>query len=192
MRKSFPVVLAVTVLAACGDAVEPTDAAAVSSLARAVDQAGAVIVRDEVGTFFINVDAGRNRVSVHVPPGICQGAGLNIEDRMIVFTPSAVMQELFLIRDEAAGVVVLEGSSSAPLLANFCGTLNGPARIAAGTVRHLQTFTLASFAAHWTGLITGVNGEPLRLTEVYQLTADLHDPNNPALWSENAQHIILR
>ena len=76
-------------------------------------------------------------------------------------------------------------------VAKFCGFLTGPKRIAEGTVRRISNFSNANFSVSWTGFIDGVDGQEWRLTEVYQLTADAHDPNNSDSWVAHVSKILL-
>lgn len=153
---------------------------------------GAVIIIDEFPALFFNFDAARGLLSIH-GAGIfgCTGQQVNIADRLIIETPSAIQQRLVQVQDGDSWVSVHRASSLGDAFPDLCGFLAGPSRVAAGFVKHSQTFTHASFAAHWGGTIQTPAGGPVHLSEVYQLTADAHDPNNPAHWSLNAVQILL-
>lgn len=163
--------------------------AAVSATAQS---AGAVVDFDQVVTLFFNFDAKRGLLSVHGAGAFgCAGQQLSIADRQIVDTPSEIQQRLVKIQDGDSWVSVHRASALSDAFPDLCGFLSGPTRVAAGVVRHTQTFTLASFAAHWGGTIRTPSGDPVHLSEIYQLTADIHDPNNPALWALNTAQVIL-
>jgi hypothetical protein len=153
---------------------------------------GAVIDSDQFPTLFFHFDASRGLLSIH-GAGLfgCAGQEVSIADRHIVTTPSAIQQELVAIRDADSWVSVHRAGSLGDAFPDLCGFLAGPTLIAKGFVGHTQTFTNASFAAHWGGTIETPAGGAIHLSEVYQLTADAHDPNNPATWSLNASHILL-
>ncbi len=149
---------------------------------------GAMIVIDSTQTIFFNFDAARQLLSVHAPSDLCLTGDYNVGARTAITTRSAIAQRLVRIQDDDARVAVYHASSLDDLT---CAFLLGPTRIAEGTVQQTQTFSNASFAAHWGGWIEGVDGTPLHLSETYQLTADAQDPNNPAYWSENVTTILL-
>lgn len=153
--------------------------------------AGAVVEVDEANVFFFHFDAERGLLSAHLPSDFCLGEPLNVADRQIITTPSEIQQRIVQISDADSRVAVYRASSLADLTSDFCGFLLGPTKVAEGTVRHTQTLSNASFASRWTGTIEAVGGGRLHLTEVFQLTADAHDPNNPATWSVNASRILL-
>lgn len=150
---------------------------------------GALITMDEAIFFFTHFDAQRGLMSVHgAIVELCEGLPLTTTPRTIVATPAEIGQRLVKLGEEDQPVVVYRTETGELT----CGLVLSPeARVAAGTVRHDQVFTLASFKATWRGQVTGPDGAPLRLTEVYQLSADIHDPNNPDFWSLNASEILV-
>lgn len=150
---------------------------------------GAVITRDETVPFFAHFDAQRGLVSLHGGyVEFCTRQPFTFVPRMIVETPSQIEQTLFKFGQESQPVVVYRSEDGVV----SCELANSPeARVAAGMVRHDQIFTLASFKATWRGTVSAPDGSTHHLTEVYQLTADIHDPNNPALWSLNASKILI-
>lgn len=208
MRPSIPTLFLALALGLTGcdtsteELTAPPEPVRTSSLDVAADvvtqspesgQAG--IVRwDETIVLFFHHDARRNLLSVHLPPDFAGCGGSeppNVGDRLIVTTPSEIQQTLVQIKDADSRVGIYRASSRDELFADFCGFLTGPRKIAEGTVRHVQTFSNASFAAHWGGTIEAVGGGRVHLSEVYQLRADAHDPANPAFWVLDASHILL-
>lgn len=151
---------------------------------------GAVLTNDETIPFFVHYDAARDLMSVHGGlVELCRGTSLGTAPRMIVDTPSEISQRLVKIGQEEQPVVIYRTETGAFSCALV---LAQEARVASGMVRHDQVFTLASFKATWRGTVTAPDGSSHHLTEVYQLTADIHDPNNPALWSLNASQILIQ
>lgn len=183
-------------VAACdaGDVGVPTSpevtTPSAAVVAETADQSqGAIVVFDETVAFFIHHDARRGLMSLHGGLAeFCLGLPITTTPRQIVATPSEISQTLFRIGEDEQPVVIYR--TDEPVVS--CALANSPARVAAGTVRHDQTFTLGSFAARWEGEVTAPDGSTHHLTEVYQLTADVHDPNDPALWSLNTSKILLR
>ncbi|MGD2069279.1 MAG: hypothetical protein PVI57_11445 [Gemmatimonadota bacterium] len=167
-----------------GSAVAAEDIGTASASSR-----GAFITMDETIFFFTHFDARRGLMSVHgAIVELCEGLPLSTTPRTIVATPAEVGQRLVKIGERDQPVVVYRTDTGQLT----CGLVLSPeARVAAGTVHHDQVFTLASFKATWRGRVTGPDGTPLRLTEAYQLTGDLHDPNNPDFWSLNASEILV-
>lgn len=196
LTRSIPLVLTLGLVAgACSDserAGEPLAPETGSRASVAEQSMGAMVVRDEHELFFFHFDAKRGLLSAHLPSDRCLGAPLNVGDRQIVTTPSAIQQELVKAVDTDSHVAVYRASSMNDLFPDICGFLLGPNKVAEGVVRHTQTFTNASFAAHWGGFIEGVDGGTLHLSETYQLTASAQEPDNPAYWSLNASQILLR
>lgn len=163
------------------------------SVASSPEQSGgAVVDSDQFPTLFFHFDAARGLLSIH-GAGLfgCAGQEVSIADRLIVTTPSAIQQRLVAIRDADSWVSVHRAGSLSDAFPDLCSFLAGPTVVAKGAVRHTQTLSNASFAAHWGGTIETPGGEAVHLSESYQLTADAHDPNNPALWSLNASRILL-
>jgi len=181
----------------------PSPAAAVTS----PQAQGATIIEDQVTSFTVHLDAARGLLSLHAPSTVCAGGGVPIVDRRRVLTPSEIAQAIFQTSSAAEPVAVYHASSLAEAgfagtgsllgfgglvdVDAFCTFIEGPARIAEGTVRRFGTLSNASFAIHWVGTLTGVDGRPYHLTEVYQLGGDAHDPNNPAFFVEHLSRILL-
>jgi len=199
--------------AADGGMLEPSVAVPLqASVAAANGGSGAMIMRFETVAFTVLFDAERQLLSAHMPSdlAIC-GLGdgeLPVVEVQVVRTPSQIGQRAVTQKGEEhitiyhassladaglggnlalAGFVNLEGDGSA-----FCSFLAGPNRIAEGTVQRISTFSLASFHARWTGTIHGVDGRDYHVTEIYQLNADPHDPNNPDTFTEPVVRINLR
>jgi hypothetical protein len=150
---------------------------------------GAVIQMDETLYGFTHFDAARGLMAVHGwIVEFCQGQPLSTTPRVIVATPSAIGQTLVKLGERDQPVVVYRTETGAVSCALV---LSEEARVASGMVRHDQVFTLASFKATWRGRVTAPDGSSHPYTEVYQLTADIHDPNNPDLWSLNASKILV-
>lgn len=196
-RISFALILIVAVGIAACDTAQPDTPLAPEDLPTALaptatDPAshGAIITLDETVPFFAHFDAKRGLMSVHGGlVELCQGDPFTTVARMIVETPSEIEQTLFKFGEEEQPVVIYRTSTGAVT----CGlVLSEEARVASGMVRHDQVFTLASFKATWRGDVTAPDGSSHHLTEVYQLSADIHDPNNPATWSLNASQILIQ
>lgn len=201
------------VLGACHDAREdrvlaPLTASASSDVSQA---SGAVIIRFSTVTFTLIFDAERQLLAAHMPSDafVCGGSEpLNVVEVMRVTTPSEIGQRFALQTSDAERVAIYRATSPADagLAASinffgfnnifdggkFCDFLTGPSRIAEGPVQRISTFSLASFHGRWTGIIDGVDGRDYKLTEVYELTADIHDPNNPDGFAEPVVRIMLQ
>lgn len=212
------VVLTVAALAftACGDA--PTDASLEQDVqltatravpAPAADQQGGAVVSRSSNPFFLLVyDAGTELLAAHMPSDICAGGSANVFEVQRVQTPSDVVPLVSQARSKEAQVAVYHAGSPAEAalasgidffgladivdVGQFCAFLAGPDRIAEGTVQRISTFSPASFHARWTGTIQGVDGRDYRLTEVYHLNADVHDPNNPDTFEQTVARVELR
>lgn len=167
--------------------LEPTTVSAVAP----ATSGGAIVEFDETAVFFFNFDAERGLLSAHLPSDFCSGAPLNVGDRQIIDTPSEIQQRLVKIQDTDSRVAIYRASSRDDLFSDFCGFLEGPTKVAEGVVRHTQTLSNASFAAHWGGMVEGVDGQALHLSEVFQLTADAQDPTNPATFRTNVAKVQL-
>lgn len=167
--------------------LEPTEAA----VEAAPQSQGAFVEFDETAVFFFHFDAQRGLLSAHLPSDFCSGAPLNVGDRQIVDTPSEIEQRFVKIQDGDSRVAIYRASSLDDLFSDFCGFLGGPTLVAEGTVRHTQTLSNASFAAHWGGTVESEDGTTFQLSEVFQLTADAQDPNNADKFSTNASKILL-
>ena len=168
---------------------------------------GAIVIRTEVTTFLVHLDAANELLSVHAPSTVCGAGELNVADAQFVVTPSAIGQFIAQIKDPDEQVAVYEASSFADAglggsfdfaglgdivdFTAFCPFLTGPARVAEGTVRRLSNFSNASFVASWIGTIQGTDGQSYRLREAYQLGADAQDPNNPDEWTLHVSRIRL-
>ena len=167
---------------------------------------GAFVIRGTTPGFIIHVDTERDLMAVHAPSNVCGGGSLNTLTYQRVVTPSQIGQAPFNIR--SVGPVALYNTSSlaeagfeggfdtAGLtglvdLGKFCAFLTGEHRIAEGDVLRTSSFTNANFSATWRGTVQDLQGGTLHLTEVYELTGDAHDPNNPATWSVNVSKILL-
>ncbi len=180
-------------LAAC-DQAQSTAPAARSPRADVVSPPqshGALVFTDDQAVYFFTLDTDHELLSAHLPLDFCTGGGLNVGARLVVATPSQIEQRLVKIQDGDSEVAIYHATSFDGLNADLCGFLLGPDKVAEGTVRHTQTFTNASFAAHWGGDVEGADGSSMHLSETYQLTASALDPNNPAYWSENVSKILL-
>jgi len=216
--RTFPAVglaiaLGGTALGACDGAREDRVLAplAASTTADVSAASGAVIIRFPAVTFTLVFDAERQLLAAHMPSDafVCGGSEpLNVVEVLRVTTPSEIGQRVALQTSDAERVAIYRATSPADAGlaasinffgfnnifdgAKFCDFLTGPNRIAEGTVQRLSTFSLASFHARWTGRIQGVDGRDYHLTEVYGLTADAHDPNNPDTFAEPVVRILLR
>lgn len=213
---AFAAAVSIMLLGACDrDAGErflgPEPAPPMPSVSASAGSGGAVILRFAAITFTLIFDAERQLLAAHMPSDVfvCAGgsAPLNVVEVQRVETPTAFGQIVAKqTADERVAIYHAASPAEAGLAASidffgfnsifdgaaFCGFLTGPNRIAEGTVRRLSTFSLASFHARWTGTIQGVDGRDYHLNEVYQLNADIHDPNNPDLFSQPVAKILLR
>lgn len=167
---------------------------------------GATVQQFTTTAFSLIYDAESQLLAAHAPSNICSGGSLNQVDVLRVFTPSAIGQR-FAQQQADEQVAVYHATSpaeaglSAPIsffgfgnivnFGQFCAFLSGPNLIAEGTAQRISTFTLASFHGRWTGTLAGVDGRNYRLVETYQLNADIHDPNNPATFTEPVVRILL-
>ena len=189
--------------ATVGPAVDAGSLNAVS----AAGAGGAVIVRFSTASFILVFDAERQLLSAHMPSNVCGDGNLSIVQVLRVTTPSEIGQRFAQLTSDDEQVAVYHAASPADAglsgtidsfgfpnvvdFATFCAFLSGPNRIAEGTVKRLSTFSAASFHARWTGIIQGVDGRDYHVTEVYQLTADAHDPTNPAGFEQQIASILL-
>ncbi|HEX9728203.1 MAG TPA: hypothetical protein VGA37_06850 [Gemmatimonadales bacterium] len=208
MRSLVAAALSLVVLGACApDATSPIALQPLTSH-QANEAGGAVIVRGTVSTFLAHLDTRRGLLSIHAPTTLCLGGGFNTAEAQFVTTPSEVQQFIAQLRSDNeqiavyaatafadAGMVGTAGTAGIGGIVDvgaFCAFLQSPALVASGSVRRVSVFSNASFSAHWTGAITSPTGESRRLTEVYQLGASVHDPNNPATWVVHASKVQLR
>ncbi|HSJ14071.1 MAG TPA: hypothetical protein VK939_06635 [Longimicrobiales bacterium] len=157
--------------------------------------------------FLLIYDAQSQLLSAHMPSDICGAGEFNVIDVRRVRTPSPVNSVASTITDDdsQAAVYRAESPGDAGLsgdlsffgfadiadLSQFCAFLGGPNLIAEGTVQSISTFSAASFHLRRTGIIQGLDGQDYQLTEVYQLNADAHDPNNPDTFTEVVSRISL-
>lgn len=148
-----------------------------------------IVSDDEVVFFFAHFDAARGLMSVHANfVTFCAEEPFAFTSRTIVTTPSQIAQRLVKLGDDNQPVVIYRTNTGALT----CDLVNSPeVRVASGFVHHEQTFTLASFQATWWGTVTAPDGSSHPYSEKYQLSADIHDPNNPDLWSLNASQILI-
>ena len=209
-RSLVPVLALVTIpaLAACdpGTAVAPPDGAPAFTVA-ADAAGGAVIVRGERTAFLVHLDAARHRLSVHAPSDVCTSGNFDRVDAQFVTTPSSISQFIAQLKSDAEIVSVYDAGSFAEAgmtgsvdiggigdivdVGTFCSFLTGPQRIAEGTVQRVSVLSNASFSAHWVGTLEGVTGGPVRLTEVYQLGGDAHDPADASQFVVHVSRILL-
>jgi hypothetical protein len=218
MRRSFVVPSAVAALmlfTACGEtSLEPLletaadlDASAYAFSPSASSAGGSEIDRFTNIQFILIYDAESQLLSAHMPSNICGDGEFNVIDVQRVRTPSPVNSVVSTIKDDdsQAAVYRLESPADAGLSGDlsffgfqdiadfslFCAFLTGPNLIAEGTVQSISTFSAASFHLRRTGIVHGLNGQDYHLTEIYQLNADAHDPNNPATFTELVSSISL-
>jgi hypothetical protein len=173
-----------------------------AAVAAAADASGAIIVRDRVYTLFFSLDAEHGLLSIHLPVDdlwLCGGGSFpDIADRQRVYTPSDIGQFLVQVKDDESTVGVFRATSydEAGLgagidVARLCAFIGGGAKVASGTVRHVQNLSNASFAAHWGGRLTTPAGDEIGYSETYQLTADAHAPSDATQWRVEVARIEL-
>jgi hypothetical protein len=210
-------ILAVMTLGACDRApdealVTPDRGGPAAASSSAGPAASGVVILARPDTFstiqFILIfDAERELLAAHMPSDICGDGAFNVVRFQRLRTPSAIGQ--VIAKQTGDGQVAIYRASSlaeAGLasdisfisfsdlvdIGTFCSFMSGPNRIAEGTVNLLATFSFASFHARWIGTIQGVDGQDYRLTEIYQLNADIFDPNNVDTFTEPVVEILLR
>lgn len=161
------------------------------------------------GPFFILVyDVETELLAAHMPSDVCASGNFNVFEVQRVETPSDVVPLVNEVKSKEARVAVYHAGSPAEAalasgidffgpadivdVGQFCAFLAGSDRIAEGTVQRISTFSPASFHARWTGTIQSVDGRDYRLTEVYHLNADVHDPNNPDSFEQTVARVELR
>jgi hypothetical protein len=187
----------------------PNDAAGRRTLGVSAAAAnGATIEEFDNPVFFLIYDAERQLLAAHMPSNICGEGALNVVHVRRVITPSEIGQRTARLTDGEEQVAVYHAPSLADAgltspgidflgfpdifdLGIFCAFLESPDLIAEGPVNRLSTFSLASFHGRWTGILQGVDGREYHLTEIYQLNADAHDPNNPATFTQPVASILL-
>ena len=207
------IALGVLMLPACDGAREDPVAPAVDVLVAAASAPqtgsgnGAVIIRFPNNQFILIFDAERQLLAAHMPSNICGDGAFNVVQFQRVETPSEIGQ--VLAKQTANEDVSIYHASSLDEvgvasdigfiafsdlvdIGKFCTFMSGPNRIAEGIVNQLATFSFASFHARWVGTIQGVDGRDYRLNEVYQLNADIFDPNDPDTFSEPVVRIQLQ
>lgn len=188
------------------EAASAPDAPAFLALS-AGNAGGATIDRFTNIQFILIYDAESQLLSAHMPSNLCGAGEFNVVDVQRVRTPSEVNSVASTIKDDdsQAAVYRVASPSDASLsgdlsffgfqdiqnISQFCAFLAGPSLIAEGTVQSISTFSAASFHLRRTGTIQGLDGQDYHLTEVYQLNADAHDPNNPDTFREIVSSISL-
>ena len=169
-------------------------------------RAGARPVRRR-SLFLLIYDPDTQLLSAHMPSDICDAGEFNIIDVHRVRTPSDVNSVSSVIKDEDSQAAVQRASSPTEAglagdlnffgfaniadLGHFCAFMSGPQLVAEGTVQSISTFSAASFHLQRTGVVQGVDGQDYHPTEVYQLNADAHDPNNPDTFVELISSVSL-
>jgi hypothetical protein len=206
---------ALTLLAACADApvelplgpADDTAARAPAGPLAASNAGGATIDRFTNIQFILVYDAASQLLSAHMPSDICGDGAFNIVDVHRVRTPSDVNSVSSAIKDDDSQAAIYRASSPAEAglggdlnffgfadivdVNQFCAFMSGSQLVAEGTVRSMSTFSAASFHLRRTGVVQGVDGQDYHLTEVYQLNADAHDPNNPDTFVELISSVSL-
>lgn len=168
---------------------ERTESPVAAGLDTPAQSQGAIITNDQSLTYFVNFDADRGLVAIHgIYVEICESDPFTLASRTRITTPSAVLQELVRISAAEEPVVIYRSETGAVSCAL---ALSPEVRVGEGMVHHDQVLSLASFKSTWRGEVTAPDGSTHHYTEVYQLTGDLHDPNNPTLWSVNAAKILV-
>jgi hypothetical protein len=202
----------VLLLAGCSDTstepvLDPGGGAGDAIQAIAANSQGAEVERFPNIQFLLVYDPESQLLSAHMPSNVCTDGELNIVDVHRVRTPSPVNSVTSAIKDpdSQAAIYHVSSPSDAGLsgdinffgfanvadFTQFCAFLEGPDLIAEGTVQSISTFSAASFHLRRTGTVQGVNGQAWHLTEIYQLNADAHDPNNPATFVELISRVSL-
>lgn len=190
-------------LDAAGDADAPVSVVSQSSS----NAGGATVDRFPNIQFLLIYDPDTQLLSAHMPSDICGAGEFNTINVQRVRTPSPVNTVSTLIKDEDSRAAIYRASSPAEAglasdlnffaftdivdVGRFCAFMSGPQLVAEGTVRSLSTFSAASFHLQRTGVVQGVDGQDYHLTEVYQLNADAHDPNNPDTFTEIVSRVSL-
>jgi hypothetical protein len=206
---------ALTLLAACANApgelplgpAHETAARAPAGPLAASNGGGASVDRFPNIQFLLIYDAESQLLSAHMPSNICGDGEFNVVDVKRVRTPSPVNSVSSVIKDEDSQAAIYRASSPAEAglsgqlsffgfadildLDQFCAFMSGPQLVAEGTVQSISTFSAASFHVRRTGVVQGVDGQDYHLTEVYQLNADAHDPNNPDTFVELISSVSL-
>jgi hypothetical protein len=206
---------ALVLLAACADApgelpLGPEDdiaARAATGPLASNDGRGAIVERFPNIQFLLIYDADTQLLSAHMPSDICGAGAFNLVDVQRVRTPSPVNSVSSVIKDEDSQAAIYRAGSPAEAglagdlnffgftdiadINQFCAFMSGPQLVAEGTVQSLSTFSAASFHLRRTGVVQGVDGQDYHLTEVYQLNADAHDPNNPDTFVELISSVTL-
>jgi hypothetical protein len=206
---------ALVLLAACTDApgelpLGPAHEAASRTAAGPLasnNGGGATVDRFTNIQFLLIYDPDTQLLSAHMPSDICGAGEFNVVNVQRVRTPSPVNSVVAVIKDEDSRAAIYRASSPAEAglagdlnffgftdiadINQFCAFMSGPQLVAEGTVQSLSTFSAASFHLRRTGVVQGVDGQDYHLTEVYQLNADAHDPNNPDTFVELISSVTL-
>jgi hypothetical protein len=204
---------ALALLAACADAPEELPLGpAHDTAARVADvplasSNGATVDRFPNIQFLLIYDPDTQLLSAHMPSNICGAGEFNVVNVQRVRTPSPVNSVSSVIKDEDSQAAIYRASSPAEAglagdlnffgfadivdVGRFCAFMSGPQLVAEGTVQSISTFSAASFHLRRTGVVQGVDGQAYHLSEVYQLNADAHDPNNPDTFVELISRVTL-
>jgi hypothetical protein len=180
----------------------PSPGPAATASVQATSSGGALIIRDQTRAYYFDLDADHQLLSVHMPVwdlSLCGGTSFfDVVERTRIITPSDVEQFLVHISDDQSSVgvfraVTFEEAGLAPGFdrATFCAFINSSAKIAQGSVHHVQNLSNGSFSSQWGGKIAGDDGTRYAYSESYQLTADTHDPADASQWVEHVTHIKL-
>jgi hypothetical protein len=204
---------ALALLAGCADAPGELPLGPAHETAARVDGVplasnnGATVDRFPNIQFLLIYDPDTQLLSAHMPSDICGAGAFNLVDVQRVRTPSPVNSVSSVIKDEDSQAAIYRAGSPAEAglagdlnffgftdiadIDQFCAFMSGPQLVAEGTVQSLSTFSAASFHLRRTGVVQGVDGQDYHLTEVYQLNADAHDPNNPDTFVELISSVTL-
>jgi hypothetical protein len=204
---------ALALLAACADAPGELPLGPAHDTAARVDGVplasnnGATVDRFPNIQFLLIYDPDTQLLSAHMPSDICGAGAFNLVDVQRVRTSSPVNSVSSVVKDEDSQAAIYRASSPAEAglagdlnffgftdivdVGQFCAFMSGPQLVAEGTVQSLSTFSAASFHLQRTGVVQGVDGQDYHLTEVYQLNADAHDPNNPDTFVELISRVSL-
>lgn len=129
---------------------------------------------------FINTDVESNRLSLHFPTEdlfLCGGSQIPADpaDAQFITTAAATEQFLVQIRNSESTVSIFSTADLAEAgiepfdLATFCNFINGPKKIASGTVNHVQNLSSTSFAVRWGGMLEGSDTQLYVYNEHLQL-----------------------
>ncbi len=198
-----------TSLAACNESPISPDRTADLAPAPSMAMGAQIDTLQNQVSFILTFDPQRHLLSAHLPSNFCTANRdpLNLVTVIRIRTPSDIDQFIRRLQGSDLTVSVYHATSPADAGlestinsfgffnivdgAKFCAFLSSPNLIAEGHVDRVQIVTNASYHARWTGMIQGVDGQQYHLTEIYQLNADAHDPNNPATFTEPVVSILL-